>query len=119
MAVKLGTSSVTLKLGTQSVTGYLGSVIVTVSVPGAPTILTATSAGFGNVNVTYTAPDSDGGSAITAYKFYIDGSEATPSSSSEGAATFSTGTVGSAVEVSAVNAIGEGPKSAPVNATSA
>jgi hypothetical protein len=118
MAVKLGTSSVTLKLGTQSVTGYLGSAIVTATVPGAPTITSATDAG-GDTEVYYTAPADDGGSAITAYKFYRDGVEAIVVFGSAGFALLGGVGAGAVVEMSAVNAVGEGPKSAPVTVTAA
>lgn len=111
MPIKLGTSSVTLKLGSQSVTGRLGSTLVTASVPGAPTI---TLAEDGN-SATWTAPASDGGSAITAYKFYVNG--VWDSYDSDGLTSVDAVGAGQVVEVSAVNAIGEGPKSAPVTVT--
>jgi hypothetical protein len=78
------------------------------TVPGAPTI---TSAIDGN-SATWTAPANNGGSTITAYKFYIDGVyDGYNSSATESVEPVFTGQV---VEVSAVNAVGEGPKSAPV-----
>ena len=114
MPLRLGTSAVSLKLGTQSVTGYLGSQLVTAGVPGAPTISAAIDEGTATT-VTITAPASDGGSAITSYKFYIDGAEQTPVSASGLSFTFATNQAaqGDVVEVSAINAVGEGPKSAP------
>jgi hypothetical protein len=124
MAVKLGTSSVTLKLGTQSVTGYLGSAIVTATVPGAPTITNAiASEGNDESEVTFTPPESDGGSPITGYKFYFDGAEQTPDiPPTDGGggnffAGFFPGYRDQSAEVSAVNAVGEGPRSAPVTVT--
>jgi len=117
MAVKLGTSSVTLKLGTQSVTGYLGSAIVTATVPGAPTITSATQEGIIAV-VVFSAPESDGGSAITEYRVYVDGILSAPDSTpNEFTAEFDAELAGAEIEVSAVNAVGEGPKSAPVTVT--
>ena len=80
------------------------------TVPGAPTI---TSAINGNP-ATWAAPASDGGSTITAYKFYVNGVWDLANydiNSLESADAVFTGQV---VEVSAVNAVGEGPKSAPV-----
>jgi hypothetical protein len=62
--------------------------------------------------VIWTAPASDGGSTITAYKVYVNGVwDGYDSSSNESIDAVSTGQV---VEVSAVNAVGEGPKSAAV-----
>jgi hypothetical protein len=121
MAVKLGTSSVTLKLGTQSVTGYLGSAIVTASVPGAPTILlTYTEIPF-DAGVVFQIP-GDGGSPITSYTFYINGVEAEPivgpfeGGPGELIAVFDYELgAGQDIEVAAVNAVGEGPKSAPAS----
>ena len=115
MAVKLGSGAVTLKLGTQSVTGYLGSAIVTATVPGAPTISSANEF-IGEVFVAYLQPESDGGSAITGYVFYKNGTPTTPITDDGFTATFAGGNP-DVFEVAAVNAIGEGPKSAPVTVT--
>ena len=114
MAIKLGSSAVTLKLGTQSVTGYLGDTIVTATVPGAPTITSATysSVGAGNTAIVYTAPSDNGGSAVTGYKFYFDGVLTEPTSITS-SANFAQDFTDSVIEVSAVNAVGEGPKSDP------
>jgi len=134
MAIKLGTSSVTLKLGTQSVTGYLGSAIVTATVPGAPTIFEAAFA-FGDTGVSVASPISNGGSPITSFNFYFEGSDS-PTAPDElrlvgendqlvtedplfAIAIFSPDYTGQEVRASAVNAIGEGPKSAPVTVTAA
>jgi hypothetical protein len=79
--------------------------------PGAPTITLAID---GN-SATWTAPASDGGSIITAYKFYVDGLwDGYDSSATESTEPVFAGQV---VEVSAVNAVGEGPKSVAVVVT--
>ena len=44
---------------------------VTTTVPGAPTGLTATASGNTRINLTWTAPGSTGGSAITGYKIEV------------------------------------------------
>lgn len=117
MPLNLGSSAVTLYLGDQSVTGYLGSQIVTATVPGAPTIVNATYSLVGGMDtnvVTFTAPESDGGSPITSYLFYFDGSQVAPDSVVDGVATFTGQSFSNQdAEVSAVNAAGEGPKSEP------
>jgi len=117
MAVKLGTSSVTLKLGTQSVTGYLGSAIVTASVPGAPTLGIPFEIVPGEYVVVATA-SGDGGSEITEYRLYKNGVLA-GESGFDGLPNqfYVAASPGDVLEASAVNAVGEGPKSAPVTVT--
>jgi len=114
MPLKLGTGDVSFRLGSSTpAAAYLGSEQVwsAATVPGAPTITQAFDTG-GEVNVDYVAPASDGGSAITGYVYYVNGSEVTPTAESAGFATIP-GASGDTVEVSAVNAVGEGPKSDP------
>jgi hypothetical protein len=88
------------------------------TVPGAPTIRVAT-VDVGDTVVIFSVPD-DGGSEITSYKYYFDGVEAIPfaeddfSIEGEILAFFDGEKLGQDAEVSAVNAIGEGPKSDPV-----
>ncbi len=116
MAAKLGSDDVSFRLGSTSPAAvYLGATQVwsAATVPGAPTITSATDAG-GDTEVYYTAPADDGGSAITSYKFYLNGVDATVVFESAGFALLGGGGAGAVVEVSAVNAIGEGPKSDPV-----
>ena len=81
--------------------------------PGAPTI---TGADGSNGHLVWTAPASNGGSSITNYRIYeeeflveeVNGDVLTwPSIVGPG----------TAYSVSAVNAVGEGPRSAPVVAT--
>lgn len=115
MPIRLGSSAVSLKLGTQSVTGYLGAQLVTATAPGAPTIVNASwDAGVGYTLIQYTAPESDGGSAITAHHLYVDGVEILPSSDFLESGEFYeySDLTGSVVEVSVENEVGEGPKSA-------
>lgn len=80
--------------------------------PGAPTITAVVEAN----PVQWLPPTSNGGSPITEYRVYVDGdlfeTVAAPETS-----TVNSVAGGSAVQVSAVNAVGEGPKSATVIAT--
>lgn len=91
------------------------------SVPGAPQVVDAYLNGVGNVHVVWTPPSSNGGSAITQYRVYYNGGSSAVATYS-GDPTFGlsvtftpdpepSGT--EAVRVSAVNAVGEGPKSSP------
>lgn len=107
MPLKLGAASVTLKLGSQSVTGRLGVTLVTATVPGAPTITRA----WDGAPILWTAPD-DGGSALTAYRLYQD--DELVESSGWDTQSADAYNIGEVIEVSAVNAAGEGPRSAPV-----
>ena len=111
-------AAVSLRLGTQGVTGYLGSQLVTATVPGAPTIVSAEYDGA-NTEVNADAFElNDGGSPITGFKWYFDGDEYIPDQYSPGppfeVGVFSTNFAGQGAQVSAVNAVGEGPKSAAV-----
>ena len=86
------------------------------TVPGAPTIAQAFyDPGDGGTNVSWQAPTSNGGAAITAYRVYFDGDQYTPDTVvSSTYYRFNNNYTGANVEVSAVNAVGEGPRSAPV-----
>ena len=89
------------------------------AVPGAPAAPTVT-AGDGEVQIAWSAPASNGGSALTGYRLYRDG---TPVDVALGATT--TAHLDEAVvngqtygyEVAAVNAVGEGPRSPSASAT--
>ena len=81
--------------------------------PGPPTITSATD---GNP-ATWAAPATDGGSTITAYRVYVNGVWDTASYDINSFESVDAVVAGQVIQVSAVNAVGEGPKSAPVVAT--
>jgi M6 family metalloprotease-like protein len=91
-----------------------------VGVPGAPTIGTAT-AGNGQATLTWTAPASNGGSAVTGYKVtpYIGATAQTVqtfnSTATSQAVTGLTNGTAYTFRVAAVNAIGTGAQSAASN----
>jgi hypothetical protein len=90
--------------------------------PGAPTALGAT-AGNGQVALSWTAPDSDGGSAITGYRIYrgtVAGGESDTGITVAGTSYTNTGLTNGTTyyfKVSAVNAVGEGSLSNEASAT--
>ena len=104
--------------------------------PGAPQDFTAT-AGHAEVTLRWTAPESDGGSAITHYQYrhatgstvptdtswtnVADSSDPGGSTADETSVTVTSLTNGTeyAFEVRAVNSVGEGAKAGPVTATPA
>lgn len=117
MSAKLGTADAAFRLGAVTPAAvYLGATQVwsAVTVPGAPTITSAFFLFGSTTYIAYSGPENDGGSEITAYRFYFDGVLTEPDSGVSGVeAFFNTDYTGQTVEVSAVNAVGEGPKSAP------
>jgi hypothetical protein len=125
MAVKVGAAAVTMRLGTQGAKGYLGSTLVATAVPGAPTITSAFyDAGAPEFLIRF-IPPNDGGSPITGYKFYVDGVEEPVTlggpnpyngNANDLLASFTENFNGSDIQVSALNAIGEGPRSVAVTA---
>ena len=103
---------------------------VPLTVPGAPTLDSTTIAGGdGNIDVVFTAPASDGGSAIVGYQYSTDagatwrerqtGSTASPlriTATSSDPAIALTGGQAYPVEIRALNAVGAGAASAVANA---
>lgn len=89
---------------------------ITANVPLAPTIGTATRASATSVSVTFTAPASDGGSAITSYQVTSSpgGITATGSSSPITVTGLTTGTPYT-FTVKAINSIGQSAASAASN----
>ncbi|MEX1072384.1 MAG: fibronectin type III domain-containing protein [Chloroflexota bacterium] len=86
--------------------------------PGAPTLDTATAVSPTEVDLSWTAPADDGGSPITGYRIYRDGSAI----DTIGNATFYTDATAStgityAYSVAAINAVGPGPLSNAIQVT--
>jgi fibronectin type 3 domain-containing protein len=108
--------------GNQSTSSVNVNVQNGATVPDAPTLSSAT-AGSGNVALAWSAPTSDGGSAITGYKVYRGTSSGgEPILTTLGNVTSWTDngvTNGTTYyyKVTAVNAIGEGPASSELSAT--
>jgi len=104
---------------------YLGNERVP-TVPGKPVVgQPVVEIQGGEAPIDYTAifffnnPANDGGSEITDYKVFVDGQEVTPDEISDNVVfdfvvTLAEPAPGSSVQVSAVNAVGEGPRSDPL-----
>jgi fibronectin type 3 domain-containing protein len=112
-------------VGLRGTTGRLddfGARGLSVNAPGAPTGLSA-YAGDASVALTWQAPSFDGGSPVTGYRVYrgtAPGSESFLTSVGNVTSFDDTGLTNGETyyyEVSAVNAVGEGPLSAEASAT--
>lgn len=90
-----------------------------ITVPGAPTIGTATQTGPTTATVVYTAPASDGGTAITSYTATSSPAGGTGTLSQAGSGTITvtglTTNTSYTFTVTATNAVGTGPASAASN----
>jgi len=97
--------------------GPVVSFTTSATVPGAPTI-DSVSAGDGQALVTFSAPASNGGAAITGYTVTSspDGRTGTGTDTSPITVTGLTNGVAYTFTVTATNAVGTGPASAPSNA---
>lgn len=80
------------------------------TVPGSPTI---TSVADTNP-VVWDPPATDGGSPLLGYRVYVNGSLFEDYGMPELTVSVDSVVTGQVVEVSAYNAVGEGPRSAPV-----
>ena len=95
------------------------------SVPGPPTALTATANGQTQINLSWTAPSDDGGTAITDYRIEVSTngsvwSDLVVNTRSTATSYSHTGlTAGSTrhYRVSAINSVGTGPASITANST--
>ena len=76
-------------VGTGAVSNTDSATTTTVTVPGAPTNLTATAISHSAINLSWTAPANNGGSAITGYKIerHPHGSDWTTSVATTGSTT--------------------------------
>jgi len=119
---RLGSVAAAPFVGDQFASLYLGETRVP-TVPGKPPTLNVPDVGGGNVVVQIGVPN-DGGSEITDYRVYVDsgfvesGTFEDPELLSERLLDVG-GSLppGASVTASAVNGIGEGPRSAPVTVT--
>ncbi|GHT37424.1 hypothetical protein FACS189435_2410 [Bacteroidia bacterium] len=118
LTVSDGTVTVTGTVsGTSTVTGGTVSINgATVTVPGAPTIGTAT-AGNGQAIVTFDAPASNGGATITRYTVTVNPADVSPVNGTSSPITVPGLTNGTAYTftVTATNSVGTGAASAPSN----
>jgi len=110
MAAKIGTGDILFRVGSGSPSKvFLGTAAVQ-TVPGAPVGLEYDD---GADELTWVATSLVGGSPILHYRVYIDGVW----DQQENTSTTLSSPPAAEYEVSAVNAIGEGPKAGPVTVT--
>jgi hypothetical protein len=114
---RIGSVAAAPFVGGQFVSLYLGDTRVP-TVPGKP----ADPFVFSGATSTVQHPpvSANGGSAVTSYLYFIDGTQTTPDQTGTFgpflSAQFNQNLAGKAVTIAAVNAIGAGPKSNPVTA---
>jgi hypothetical protein len=109
------TVTATNEVGTGAASAASNSVTPATTVPGAPTIGTA-AAGNGQATVTFTAPDNDGGSAITGYAVTSSpGNISAAGAASPITVTGLTNGTAYTFTVKATNAMGTGAASASSN----
>jgi hypothetical protein len=111
---RIGSVAAAPFVGSEFVSLYVGARRVP-TVPGRPVIVAAVQGE--ETLLSFVAP-SDGGSEITQYKVYMDDVLVESESLNETTLVVA-GTVGQAGRLSAVNAVGEGPLSAPFVVTAA
>jgi hypothetical protein len=110
---RLGNVAAAPFVGGEFVSLYLGANRVP-TVPGKPVITSvAYSTASGNSAIAFETPVPDGGTTVTSIRSYIDGNLTQPIVAVGNLRTFSGDLRGSQVRISAVNALGEGPLSAP------
>lgn len=99
---------------------YVDAYYDTPTVPGAPTITSATyDSGGGQTTVAFTDPEDNGNAAITGYTFYFGGYAQVPDSTGAGTASFNYDYTGYSATMTATNAVGEGAASNAVEVTTA
>jgi len=112
MAVKLGTTDIVFRSGSGTPAKVFKGSTPIQTTPGAPTINQAADILGESTIFNINPPSNDGGSPVTAYKFYVDEVyQATYQLGGISAPAFAGSFVGQELKASAVNAIGEGPLS--------
>jgi hypothetical protein len=114
MAAKIGTGDILFRVGSGSPAKVRLGAAAIQDVPGAATLTSAVNSGGSFTTLAFTAPADNGGSPITAYRAYFDGvlQSTYPQTGIFPASwTVAGNWVGAAVQIAAVNAIGEGPLS--------
>ena len=110
---RIGSVAAAAFRGDQFASLYLGATRVP-TVPGPPRVNTAYDA-----YIDATEPQNDGGSVITEWQAYVDGGSFPmdePTFAGDGSWDITLGDllmVGQVVQLSAINAVGEGPRSSP------
>jgi len=105
---RIGSVAAAPFVGDEFASLYLGATRVP-TVPGKPIIVSAVDAQV----FIFDDPTNDGGAEITTHKVFVDGQEVTPDELTTESVVLADFFPGSSVQVSAVNAVGEGPRSAP------